>query len=166
MGKYNASKISSPGIKDNLWKKNLILRLKSFLSLARFNLSAYRYNRFAVLFMLVITLMAISSAGYFWHQSRINNNQTAVADDNIDKLIARVGTLIMLPSDEKPTIATVSDPEALKDQHFFDNAKRGDKVIIYSNAKKAILYDPMANKIVNVAPINIGNSPVVSPAAK
>ena len=64
--------------------------------------------------------------------------------------------MIVLPEDEIPTVATVSDPEKLKEQPFFSDAKKGDKVLIYANAKKAILYDPMANKIVTVAPINIG----------
>ena len=38
------------------------------------------------------------------------------------------------------------------------NAKVGFKVLIYTQAKKAILYDPGANKIVEVAPVNIGDS--------
>ena len=55
-------------------------------------------------------------------------------------------------------MATVSDLEKLKDQPFFAKAKIGDKVLIYTDAKKAILYDPVNDKIVEVAPINIGNS--------
>jgi hypothetical protein len=44
------------------------------------------------------------------------------------------------------------------------DAKKGDKVLIYTNAKKAILYDPELNKIVNVAPLNIGDQKVTAPA--
>ena len=62
---------------------------------------------------------------------------------------------MFLPSDELPTIATVSDPEALQNQSFFIDAKKGDKVLIYSNARKAILYDPIANKIITIAPVNL-----------
>jgi hypothetical protein len=61
---------------------------------------------------------------------------------------------MVLPADETPTIATVSDPEKLKDQPFFANAKKGDKVLIFSNSAKAILYSPTEDKIVEVAPIN------------
>lgn len=56
------------------------------------------------------------------------------------------------------------DPEKLRDQPFFANAQRGDKVLIYANAKKAILYNPPSNKIIEVAPVNIGN-PMLAPAS-
>lgn len=77
-------------------------------------------------------------------------------EKNEAKILAkRVGELMFLPQDELPTIATVSDPDALKNQSFFIDAKKGDKVLIYSNAKKAILYDPVANKIITIAPVNL-----------
>ena len=65
---------------------------------------------------------------------------------------------------ETPTIATVSDPEALKNQAFFVDAKKGYKVLIYSNAKKAFLYDPSADKIVNIAPLNTEASKTTAPS--
>ncbi len=68
-------------------------------------------------------------------------------------LIARVRALMVLP-DEQPTIATVTDPSKLQDQEFFQGAKLGDKVLIFTAAKKAILYDPAANRIVDVAPLS------------
>jgi len=64
-----------------------------------------------------------------------------------------VGRIIVLPNDEEPTVATVTDPEKLRDQVFFANAKAGDKVLIYTKARKAYLYDPIAGKLVEVAPI-------------
>lgn len=76
--------------------------------------------------------------------------------DEARQLVQRVGELIVLPTDENPTIATIADPERLKGQAFFARAKVGDKVLIYTKAKKAILYDPEAHRIVEVAPVNIG----------
>jgi len=73
-------------------------------------------------------------------------------------LITEVGKLIVLPVDEDPTIATVSDLNKLKDQPFFAKAQLGDKVLIYTNAKKAILYRPIEKKIIELAPL-IDNQP-------
>lgn len=74
------------------------------------------------------------------------------------QLIAEVGKLIVLPADEEPTIATVSDLDKLKDQPFFAKAQLGDKVLIYTNAKKAILFRPLDEKIIELAPL-INNQP-------
>lgn len=73
----------------------------------------------------------------------------------IDALVAEVGKLIALPSDEKPTVATVTDLERVKDQPFFANAKNGDKVLIYTNARKAILYRQSEKRIIEVGTVNI-----------
>jgi hypothetical protein len=54
---------------------------------------------------------------------------------------------------EQPTVATVSDITKLKDQAFFNNAKNGDKVLIFKNTKKAIIYRPSTNQIIEIAPI-------------
>jgi hypothetical protein len=51
----------------------------------------------------------------------------------------------------------ISDPEKLKGQAFFAKAKIGDNVLIYTASKKAYLYDPVANKILEVAPIDFGD---------
>ncbi len=79
--------------------------------------------------------------------------QQAAAEIEISTLIERIGKLIVLPQDEEPTVATVSDPEKLKDQVFFANAQVGDKVLIYTKARKAYLYDPEGDILLEVAPI-------------
>lgn len=58
---------------------------------------------------------------------------------------------MILPDKEKPTLATVTDVEALKkDQPFFEKAQNGDKVLVYVGDKKAIIYRPAEDLIVNV----------------
>lgn len=89
--------------------------------------------------------------------------QNKTAPDEIKALIDKVGALMVLPTGEEPVVATVTDPEKLKQQVFFTQAKKGDKVLIYSKAQKAILYDPVANKIIEVAPLSFGNPAVVKP---
>lgn len=75
-----------------------------------------------------------------------------------DQIKAKVAKLIDLPKDEEPTIATVVDASKLKKQDFFKKAMNGDKVLLFAQAKKAILYRESTNKIIEVAPINLGES--------
>jgi|SRR3989338_1229129 len=118
--------------------------------------------------VLVVALIATTSGGvYFYLQNvQLKKNPQAIAQQEVKSLIDKVSRLMVLPEGETPTIATVSEPEKLKDQPFFSKAQKGDKVLIYTNAKKAILYSPSTNKIVDVAPINIGNTsaPATPPA--
>jgi len=112
---------------------------------------------FTVILILLVVVSGVLAA-YFYNQlSALKANPQAIAQKEASELVSRVSKLIVLPEDEAPTIATVQDPELLKEQPFFAKAKKGDKVLIYTNARKAILYDPVNNKIVEVAPVNIGN---------
>jgi hypothetical protein len=112
------------------------------------------------LFTFVVPLVAVIAivlAGYFYSQVQtLKKNPQAIAQKEVAELVAKVSKLVVLPTGETPTVATVSDPEALKDQPFFANAKKGDKVLIYAQAKKAILYSVELDKILDVAPLNIG----------
>ncbi len=109
---------------------------------------------FLLLVILVLGLTATTI--YFYRKYNSVTLGNATAQKEINSLVSEVGKIMVLPENETPTIATVSDPAKLQNQAFFADAKTGDKVLIYSSAKKAILYDPKAKKIVNVAPINIG----------
>lgn len=112
--------------------------------------------------VLLIVLVLAGASIYFYaqYQSTKNllQNPNQAATSEAQALVAQVGKLIELPANESPTIATVSDKTKLVDQPFFQNAQNGDKVLIYTQAKKAILYRPSINKIIEVAPINIGTS--------
>jgi len=108
-----------------------------------------------IVFIIVIVLLGLS--GYFYFQLRnVKNNPNIGIKEEVKSLVDRVSRLYLLPSDEEPTIATVSDPEILKDQSFFNLAKKDDKVLIFTKAGKAVLYRPSIDKIIEVAPIKNG----------
>jgi len=109
--------------------------------------------------VLIVLVVALGVSSYYFYAqfNSLKRNPQQLAQQEVRDLIEQVGRLVVLPEGETPTVATVTDPEKLKDQPFFTNAKKGDKVLIYTNARKAILYDPVANKIIEIAPINIGN---------
>ncbi len=112
------------------------------------------FTRNIIIGMMILLVISYGALFYFYKKSN-NNSQTTTTND-LTVTIAKVGKLMVLPTDETPTMATVSDPEKLKDQDFFAHAKTGDKVLIYSLARKAILYSPTLNKIIEVAPVNLG----------
>lgn len=82
----------------------------------------------------------------------------------VDTLIAEVGKLIELPADERPTVATVTDVEKLKAQPFFQKAQNGDRILVFTNARRAILYRPTEKRIVDVGAVNIQQQPSGQPA--
>ncbi len=105
--------------------------------------------------------VAIIVAIYFYVQlNQLKKDPKIVAQKEVVELVEKVSKLAVLPADETPTIATVSDLAALKDQPFFEKAQVGDKVLIYAQAKKAILYSISMNKILDVAPLNIGTTSI------
>ena len=89
--------------------------------------------------------------------SQKNFSASKPVKNDFTDTINSVGQLLVLPAGETPTIATVANLDQIKNQPFFANAKVGDKVLIYSKSQKAILYDPSINKIIEIAPLDLGN---------
>lgn len=110
----------------------------------------------------IVILAVLINVVYFLNQFRKvqkTSSTPAKAAEDVKTLTAKVGQLIELPKSEEPSIAIVSNKEKLKDQPFFANAQNGDKVLIYTKSKKAILYRPSINKIIEVSFLNFGVSP-------
>jgi len=123
-------------------------------------------KKIAQRFIIVLTLLFLSASAfavYFYIQfNELRKNPQKVAQEQVRQLVSDVSELMVLPEDEQPTVATVADPEQLIGQPFFNKAKKGYKVLIYTNAQKAILYDPDAKKIIDIAPLNIGSDAPVA----
>lgn len=105
-----------------------------------------------VLAVIVVIILGVSVYYFLQYQrtQQLLKNPNLAAQVEVQTLVSRVGRLMDLPKGEQPTIATVSDVTKLQGQSFFKNAKNGFKVLIYTKAKKAILYDPKEDKIVEV----------------
>lgn len=126
-------------------------------------------SKFLVNLLLSMVIILLGTSGYYYyHFRKLSQSSIAAqitAHEEAQKLAADIGKLMLLPKDEAPTVATVTDIENLKDQVFFKNATNGNKVLIYPNSKLAIIYDPQANLIVNVGPIDF-SEPQTQPAQK
>jgi hypothetical protein len=112
--------------------------------------------------ILLLVALGGSAAGIYYY-AKYTHTLKKVADPKLEakELVQKLGKLIELP-EEEPTVATVTNAEQIKSQPFFAKAKNGDRVILYTNGRMAILYDDKANKIVNVGVINVSNDATAS----
>ena len=116
--------------------------------------------------VVLVMLVLIGTAYYFFSQYKktqlLLNNPTLAAKEEVKKITDQLSKLMELPAKEEPIVVTVLDKKKLTGQDFFKRAENGDKVIVYSVSKKAILFRPSINKIIEVAPLNLGdtNQPV------
>ncbi len=121
-----------------------------------------------IIIVVVLLIAAVSSGVYFYIQyqnAKTTTSSSTKSASEVADLIKKVGDLMVLPTGENPTVATVSDVSKLKGQTFFAQAHNGDKVLIYQKARKAILYSPTLNKIVEYGPINVDNTAQSSSAS-
>lgn len=88
---------------------------------------------------------------------RLEQLQTGNTSQNreaAERIVERVRTLIAIPDDVVPTVATIIDVETLRQRNpFYLKAENGDHLIV--TADRAILYDPDENKIIDVLPVQL-----------
>lgn len=117
-----------------------------------------------LIFVILLAVIGSVSSIYFYNKYQAAQKklrQTSISSqEDVQALVDKVGKLIKLPEGEMPTVATVSDLDPLKNQAFFAKAKIGDKVLLYTQAKRAILYDPIENVVLEVGPLVL---PSISP---
>lgn len=94
------------------------------------------------------------------------DNKSADPKAELESLLAQIRQIMLLPNNETPTLATVSEIEKIRNQTFFRNAQNGDKVLIYANARKAILYRPENKMIIEVGTVTQNKSPEVASGAE
>lgn len=109
--------------------------------------------------LVLLLLVSIGVCGYLFMQfqqtqAQLRKLSNVQAQEDAKKLVAQVGQLMDIPTSEQPTIATVTDKSKLADQPFFLRAQNGDKVLIFTQDKRVILFRPSTNKIIDVTPIS------------
>ena len=125
--------------------------MKNFLARIK-NLVFGRENRVAVILSFLLACAVVISVVLYF---RIPKNSEADQRKDLERTLQRVSRIMVLPANEEPTLATVTDLSKLKDQPFFANAQEGDKVLIYPRSLKAILYSPSKDKVIEVSSVNL-----------
>ena len=112
-------------------------------------------KNFKNIVLFAIVIVALSLGGFFYYKfKKIKKNNPDTVKKESQELLNKVSRLYLVSTNETPTVATVSDPDKLKDQAFFSESQKGDKVLIFTQAGKAVLYRPSIDKIIAIAPFN------------
>ncbi len=81
-----------------------------------------------------------------------------ITEREAQKVKTEIAKLINLPQEE-PVMALVTNADQLiAEQPFYQGVTNGDVLVIYPQARKAVLFNPRTNKLVNVGPVNVGEA--------
>jgi len=141
--------------------------------------------------MIVIIIVAIGAIALFaWSEQQRQDalarlEETAkeleevrtvsqrTSNEATQEILGKVVKLIKISLEPRPTVATITDIDALRQTNpFYQKAENGDHLIITEN--RAILYDPDENIILDVVPVQIqvgdipaeGEEPPTQPSAE
>lgn len=117
------------------------------------NLSSFGKIRVFFLGLVGLALLGSVASAVFYYRKYQTSLKSQKALTEIEEIVRKVSRLMELPAGETPTLATVSDKRQLQNQNFFQKAENGDRILVYSQAKRAILYRPSIDKIIDLAPI-------------
>ena len=122
--------------------------------------------------ILILLVLVGIVAGLYYRVSHSPSAKQAKAKAEMTSLTKSVSKLMIVPEGE-PIVFDVTDPESLtKQQVFFAGAQKGDKLLIYNDARKAVIYSPSRDIIVNVGPVTFDQNQAapagaaIQPAAK
>lgn len=112
----------------------------------------------------LITFFVLGSVGFGIFGLSLFGHSTTTGTEELAQITSAVGNVMILPTDETPTLATVQDISKLKNQAIFARAQDGDRVLMYTKAQEMIVYRPSIHKIVDVGPLITGKqgSPYVT----
>jgi len=114
---------------------------------------------------IVVILAILAGLGYYaWNANKKlkaltdPKAQQEMAQKEVEYYVGKLKKHAVLP-DETPTMATITDIEALKkEQPFYDGASNGDIILIFVKAKQGFVYDPQKDLIVKVGPVFVDDT--------
>lgn len=114
-------------------------------------------NIVAIGFVIALVITNSNQPNSLITQSNNQLNSANVSDPDGKpseaEIINQVGKLILLPTGEKPEVATIGDVEKLKKQNpeIYKDAQAGDLLLLYKS--RLIIYRQSENKLINVLPV-------------
>lgn len=134
------------------------------------NRAPKRSAKTKILLGLIVVLLLVALAGIGFLLKKYNDTRqeveklsTVQGQQELNKtqtnqLLGEMRAIIVLPSGEDPVVATITDISQLKDKDFYKDAENGDRVVVFTNAKKAYIYRPSSKTIINVGAFQVDNT--------
>lgn len=110
-----------------------------------------RLSRKHKLIIALAVVLLLVGSGMFYAMRR---DGTETAD--VHAIQKAVGRHIVVPQDEEPVLATVTDTSKITTP-FLRQSENGDKILIYQKAKKVIIYRPSIDRIIDTGPLSMGS---------
>lgn len=107
----------------------------------------------ALMFILLAGSLALSGFYYQRYQKALSTDP----DVQIKQITNYLSHFIELPN-EQPTLGTVLDKAKLTNSTLAQKAENGDKMLIYAEAQRLLLYRPSTKKLVDVLLIQNGDN--------
>jgi hypothetical protein len=92
----------------------------------------------------------IAAAVLWWPRPGLPTDGEAAAK----AVKARVARHYLLPKDEEPALATITDKSKLSSPAF-KQTEDGDRLLIYQKNRMAIVYRPSIDRVVAIVPVSI-----------
>lgn len=102
---------------------------------------------------ILITLVLLAAAAlcvvlFLKYREAVDSNPNNIEQ----KTVETVSKLVMVP-DEKPTVVTVQDASKLSNPELASRAQDGDRLLVYPENRRVIMYRPSNGKIVDILSI-------------
>lgn len=68
------------------------------------------------------------------------------------QIVDKIGKLLRLPN-ETPIFTKVYNEKDFANNNLFRTVKKGDMILLFINAKQAIIYRPSTNQVIEVLPV-------------
>ena len=113
---------------------------------------AVKINKRKIIMTAAIIVAALVLLLSVWGIISLINNRSSQ-----DAAIVRKVAKHLLIPEEQPTIVRIEDPENLVgEQPFYQGAEDGDYLLIFTGARKAVIYSRKHDIIINAGPIYAG----------
>lgn len=110
------------------------------------------FNRHTLVLRIIAAILLIVGILY-WHAAYTFIVYRDASQREAANLAYSIGKTVALPNNEVPGLATVTDSTKLNRGGVLAGAKNGDKVLLFYQNGRVVLYRPSVKKVIAVGPL-------------